>query len=140
MTTDAPIVEPIAREGGFVNKPWANWFRGLVRGVFASLTVSDLTASRLVATDTNKKLVSVADFTAWVAGTALEVEITDNGDGTITVGLPDDVSITNDLSVLNDLSVTNDTTVGNQLTVADDSTLNGDVYIKKDKKLYFDNN
>ena len=48
---------------------------------------TNTTASRLVATAADKKLVSVADFTAWISGTANEIEVTDNLDGTITIGI-----------------------------------------------------
>jgi hypothetical protein len=53
------------------------------------------TALRLLATDGSKITTSVATLTAWIAGTALEVEIADDGDGTITIGLPDSVTIKN---------------------------------------------
>lgn len=58
---------------------------------FASLTLSDLTASRLVSTDASKVLVSVSALTAWVAGTANQITITDDGDGTITISTPQDI-------------------------------------------------
>lgn len=54
---------------------------------FADLTLTNLTASRLVYSDANKKLTSVSDLTSWIAGTANEVDITDDGDGTITIGI-----------------------------------------------------
>jgi len=55
---------------------------------FAELTLTELTKSRLVATDSDKTLVS-SDLINWVAGTADEIEITDDGDGTITIGIVD---------------------------------------------------
>ena len=42
-------------------------------------------ASRIVATAADKKLVSIADLTAWIAGTASRVTITSDGDGTVTI-------------------------------------------------------
>ena len=54
---------------------------------FAGTTYTGLTASRLVTTDANKKLASVANLASWVAGTANEIDITNDGDGTITVGI-----------------------------------------------------
>ena len=54
---------------------------------FAGITYSGLTTSRLVSTDANKKLASVANLASWVAGTANEIDITNDGDGTITVGI-----------------------------------------------------
>ena len=86
-----------------------------------------------------------------VSGTTNEIEVTDDGDGTITIGLPDNVSITNDLTVNNDvtigndLSVTrnadigNDASVSNDLSVGRDVRIGGDEYVKSDQKLYFDN-
>lgn len=53
--------------------------------VFDSATLNDLTASRLTQTDANKKLQSVANLAAWIAGTANQVLITDDTDGTITL-------------------------------------------------------
>jgi len=52
-----------------------------------NFTSADLTASRLMASDGNKKLVS-ADLFAWVAGTASEVAVADDGDGSITLSIP----------------------------------------------------
>lgn len=53
----------------------------------ASLTVTGLTASRLVATDASKTLASVANLASWIAGTASQQTVTDDGDGTITLAL-----------------------------------------------------
>lgn len=179
MSSNAPIASRISDKAGMVTKVWANWARNLgssANALFRSMTLANLTPDRLTASDASKKLVSVEDLTAWIAGTALEVEVTDNLDGTITIGLPNDVSIANDLSVLNDLTVsndltvenngtiendlfvqnnldvtmdatignnaaiTNDLTVGNNATIGNDAIINGDTYLKRDKKLYFDNN
>ena len=54
---------------------------------FAGLTLSDLTASRLVSTDADKKLASVTDLTSWIAGVTNEIDVTDDTDGTITIGI-----------------------------------------------------
>jgi len=54
---------------------------------FASLTLNDLTATRLVQSSSTKELVSVSDLTNWIAGTANEIDITDDGDGTVTIGI-----------------------------------------------------
>lgn len=53
---------------------------------FDSAILDDLTALRLVATDALKKLIST-DLFAWVAGTVGEIDIADDGDGTITISL-----------------------------------------------------
>ena len=45
-----------------------------------------LSSSRLVATDGNKLLVSI-DLSDWIAGTSGEVAVSDDGDGSVTLGL-----------------------------------------------------
>ena len=55
---------------------------------FAGLTLTGLTAARLMATDGSKGLASV-DLISWVAGTTDEINIADDGDGTITIGIAD---------------------------------------------------
>lgn len=57
---------------------------------FADVTLTDLTAVRLVATDASKKLIS-SDLVNWVAGTANRVTVTDDADGTITLSGPQDI-------------------------------------------------
>ena len=57
-----------------------------------SITLTDLIASRLVATDSGKTFESVADLTTWVIqSSANQVVVTDNGDGTVTLSLPQDI-------------------------------------------------
>jgi len=90
----SPNLIPVPREGDQ---------RGIVRALaklaslrlnadstptFASLTLTSLTASRLLATDSDKTLIS-SDLINWVDGTADEIEIADDGDGTITIGIVD---------------------------------------------------
>jgi hypothetical protein len=57
---------------------------------FASLTLSGLTASRLVSTDSINALVS-SDLYSWVTQTANQVLIADDSDGTITFSTPQDI-------------------------------------------------
>ena len=57
---------------------------------FASMLISGLTASRLLASNGSKLLVS-ADLNSWITGTANRVTITDDGDGTVTLTLPQDI-------------------------------------------------
>lgn len=52
----------------------------------SSVQLDGSTASRLLATDANKKTVS-ADLAAWVAGTADQITITDDTDGSVTLAL-----------------------------------------------------
>jgi hypothetical protein len=57
----------------------------------AALTVTGLTASRLVATNASKTLESVTNLASWVAGTSNQVTVTNDGDGTITLALPQNI-------------------------------------------------
>ena len=57
---------------------------------FAVVTGSNLTASRLMASNGSKAMVS-ADLFAWVAGTANQVSVADDNDGSITLSLPQDI-------------------------------------------------
>ncbi|KKM81854.1 hypothetical protein LCGC14_1325570 [marine sediment metagenome] len=57
---------------------------------FTSLTITGLTASRLIATDASKALES-SDLVNWVAGTANQVVVADDSDGTITLSTPQDI-------------------------------------------------
>ena len=56
---------------------------------FGSVKLTNLTASRLVQTDASKVLASVTDLTGWIAGTANEISVADDADGTVTIGLVD---------------------------------------------------
>ena len=57
---------------------------------FAAVTGSNLTASRLMASNGSKGMVS-ADLFAWVAGTANRISVADDADGTITLSAPQDI-------------------------------------------------
>jgi hypothetical protein len=58
---------------------------------FVGLTLSGLTVSRLVATDADKVLESV-DVIDWITGTDNQINIGDDGDGTATLSLPQDIA------------------------------------------------
>ena len=49
------------------------------------ITLNGATASRLIATDGSKKLVSVADLTSWILGITGDIIVSDDGDGTVTI-------------------------------------------------------
>ena len=55
-----------------------------------SLTISGLTASRLIATDASKGVVS-SDLVGWVAGTSNQIIVADDSDGSITLSTPQDI-------------------------------------------------
>ena len=57
---------------------------------FVAMTGSSLTASRLMASNASKGTVS-ADLYSWVAQTANQVLVANDGDGSITLSLPQDI-------------------------------------------------
>ncbi len=58
---------------------------------FGSVMFNNLTPTRLTFTDTNKVLASVADLAAWIAGTTNQVNVANDGDGTITLSTPQNI-------------------------------------------------
>ena len=52
-----------------------------------------LTASRLMATDANNDLIS-SDIANWIAGTANQISVSDDGDGSVTLSTPQDINTT----------------------------------------------
>ena len=49
------------------------------------LTFDTLSASRLLSTDSNKRVVSISNLGNWVAGTLNQINIGNDGDGSIRV-------------------------------------------------------
>lgn len=91
------------------------------------LTISGLTALRLIATDALKKVVSVASLTAWIAGTADQLTVTDDGDGTVTLSIPSSFLTGNILGTLNQVIVTDNGDGSVTLSLPQDLDTNADV-------------
>lgn len=62
--------------------------------VSGNLTLSNLTATRLMATNGSKVASSVLTLSSWVAGTTNQVTVADDGDGSITLSLPQSIATT----------------------------------------------
>lgn len=60
---------------------------------FTNLTLGSLTASRLLQSSAGRVIQAVADLTSWIAGTASEITVADDGDGTVTISLPTTVDL-----------------------------------------------
>lgn len=68
---------------------------------------------------------TTGDYVATVSGTTNEIEVTGTGEGAaVTVGLPNDVTVTNDLTVGNDLLVSGNLTVSGTTTTVNTETIN----------------
>lgn len=92
---------------------------------FASVALTGLTASRLLSTSAASALASVANLAAWVAGTTDEIDVANDGDGTITLSLAAGVSGTIDHNSL--LNTHNLTTSINHATITGAHNLTTDI-------------
>ena len=61
--------------------------------VHASIILSDLVASRLIATDSGKVFESVTDLTNWIVGTGNQVIVTVLAGGKVTLSTPQDTHV-----------------------------------------------
>jgi len=60
---------------------------------FAGLVLTGLTKSRLVYANASGALTSVTNLANWIAGTADEIDVADDGDGTITIGIVNPLAV-----------------------------------------------
>jgi len=88
----------------------------------ANVTLTATVAANSVALGTDTS----GNYVATIAGTSNEITVSGSGSETaaVTIGLPDDVTITNDLSVGNDLTVTGNLTVSGTTTTVNTETIN----------------
>lgn len=84
-----------------------------------SITLSSATASRLLATNADKELESIANLAAWIAGTANQILITNDGDGTVTISIPDTDVTGTELETLSDDSMADDLHRHSELSASD---------------------
>lgn len=75
-----------------------------------------------LAADTGTAETLVISDTLTINGTSNEIETAVSATDTITIGLPDDVTITNDLTVGGNLDVTGNITLGGNITMGDADT------------------
>ena len=73
---------------------------------FDTVKLGDATASRLMSTDANKKIVSIASLSNWIAGTASQIEVSNDGDGSITLSIPGSFLTDAFLGTANQITVT----------------------------------
>lgn len=104
-----------------------------------TITLNDLTASRIVATDAGKSLVST-DLIAWIDGTANKITVSDDSDGSVTLTIPDAVTLVNPtVTGVLDASA-GEVRVEDHATVEPTSESDGHVgvaYISSEGRLYF---
>jgi len=81
---------------------------------YAGLTLTGLTSDRLIGSSSGK--LQSEDLTAWIAGTANQITVTDDTDGSVTLSTPQDIH-TGATPTFSGLGITNDLDVGGDLTV-----------------------
>lgn len=96
--TPSPV-SPVDLQGN-LSRVWVMWMEALTRAL-KNLINAALTPSRLVASDASGSLTSVSNLASWIAGTSQQITVANDGDGTITLSLPDDVLIPGVLTVPN---------------------------------------
>jgi len=106
---------------------------GSLSPTFTGLTLTGLTADRLIQTNASKALTSVSDLTSWIAGTANRVTVSDDGDGSITLNLPQDIhtgaSPTFDGMTLTDVLTTNSGRKKDTRRITGTTTLDADDHV-----------
>ena len=96
---------------GFNSGSFSGSFQGdgsLLTGIASTLNFTD---------GSNPQGLDLKTDTLVIAGTSNEVDVNTTTNDTITIGLPDDVTIGNDLVVTNDLTVTRDAVFSRNITV-----------------------
>jgi len=58
---------------------------------FAGATLSGLTANRLVQSNGSSALASVSNLASWIAGTANQISVANDGDGSVTLSTPQSI-------------------------------------------------
>jgi hypothetical protein len=58
---------------------------------FASVTLSGITASRILSANSSGAITSVDSLTDWIEGTTNRVTVSDDSDGTVTLSAPQDI-------------------------------------------------
>jgi len=84
--------------------------------VFANLQLSSLTNNRLIRSNSVNTIVST-DISDWIAGTANEITVTDDTDGTVTISLPDVVYLGTAGKIGRDADNLLDFSTDNQITI-----------------------
>lgn len=88
----------------------------------ATARISGLTASRLMATNAGSTLASVSDLTSWIAGTTNQITSTSDGDGSITLSIPNGFTLPSASPTFTGLTLSGNATVGGTLGVTGVST------------------
>lgn len=77
---------------------------------FAGVTVTGLTASRLVATDVSSGLSSVTTLSSWIDGTSNKVTVSDDEDGSVTLNVGSDIVQLTSTQTLTNKTLTDNST------------------------------
>ena len=97
----------------------------LVDAMNETISIATSTAGWTIEDSSSTRQVIGGGDVLRVFGTSNEIEAVVSATDTLTIGLPNNVTIGNNLTVTNDLSITNDLTVSNNLTVTNNLTTSG---------------
>jgi hypothetical protein len=91
------------------------------------LILSSTTASRLLATNSSKGLVSVSDLTSWVAGTTNQITLANDGDGSITISIPNSFTLPSASPTFTGLTLSGNGLIGGNATVGGTLGVTGEI-------------
>ena len=97
----------------------------LVDAMNETISIATSTAGWTIEDSSSTRQVIGGGDILRVFGTSNEIEAVVSATDTLTIGLPNNVTIGNNLTVTNDVSITNDLTVSNNLTVTNNLTTSG---------------
>jgi len=97
----------------------------LVDAMNETISIATSTAGWTIEDSSSTRQVIGGGDVLRVFGTSNEIEAVVSATDTLTIGLPNNVTIGNNLTVTNDVSITNDLTVSNNLTVTNNLTTSG---------------
>lgn len=102
-----------------------------------TITSTQLAASAITANAVGNDSVALGtkttgNYVATISGTANEISVSGSGSETaaVTIGLPDDVTITAQLNVGENIVATGNTSVGGNLSVTGDATIDGNLTVE----------
>ena len=109
--------------GDIANLSGAITATNLVDAMNETISIATSTAGWTIEDSTSTQQIIGGGNILRVFGTSNEVEAVVSAQDTLTIGLPNDVTISNNLSVTNQLSVGGIQMSGNSITVSDSSVL-----------------
>ena len=109
---EPPIHAPFQR-GNQISREWNEYFRNIRQSLnppssptFVGLTLTGLTADRLIYANSAKELTSVSSLADWLNGVSNKITVSDDGDGTVTISISNNYLPNNVLGEDGEITIT----------------------------------